>query len=111
MSLDNLYNIQIQHLAVGKDNFFLITGGVAHIGASATAYWNGEELITYLVELPHHKEGALAKELVELAAKSLNSSCTVVMGIHIDQASLDVINYIVNYVRVEMVTTINKIKN
>ncbi len=107
MTYNNPYNIEIKYFPIGKDNFFLITGGTAHIGATATAYWDNKQLHISLKELPHHKEGELAKECAELAAKALNSTCSVIMGIHIDNASKEDIDNIISFVKKEMSNKLN----
>lgn len=104
-------NIKLKHILIGQDNLFLITGGVEHIGAVATAYWDKEEMHISLKELPHHKEGELACECAELATKTLNCTCTVVMGIHIDNASDEDIDNIIRFVRKEMSAKLNELKN
>lgn len=111
MTNKNPYNIELKYVPIGKDNFFLITGGTEHIGAIATAYWNEKQLHISLKELPHHKEGELAKECAELAAKALNSTCTIIMGIHIDNASKEDIDSIISFVRKEMRIKLNVLKN
>ncbi len=111
MIIKNLCNIKIKHISIGNDRLFLITGGSEHIGAVANAYWNKGEVHISLNELPHHKEGGLACECAELAAKTLNCTCTVVMGIHIDNASGEDIDNIINFVRKEMDAKLNKLKN
>lgn len=87
MSKENKFNIQIKWERMGFDNVFIITGGDSHIGANAITYWSENELFTIVNELPGHKEGDLAKYCAEFAANSLNSTCSVLMGIHVDSAT------------------------
>lgn len=61
--------------------------------------------------MPHHKEGELAFECAELAAKTLNCTCTVIIGIHIDNATSKDINNIINFVRQEMNNKLNELKS
>lgn len=110
MLMENLYNIQIHPMKLGDDYVFIITGGKAHIGASATAYQEDETIKVEVTQLPHHREGDLAAELSSLAAKELGVSVTVVMGIHVPQASKETIQYIVSYVRHEMSHTLKELK-
>jgi len=99
----NPYNITFTKAQLGRDYLFTITGGEsmsgAHIGAVAVAFWQGEEVLVKCSELPSHKEGELARETALLAAKQLKCTCTVVCGIHIDNATHEQIAEIVEYVR------------
>lgn len=80
--------IQIRSAEMGEDLVLLVTGGKAHIGAAATAYFTGErELRIQAGVLPGHREGELAAELAELAARTCNRTVTVVAGIHLDHPS------------------------
>lgn len=104
---NNPYDIEIRETLMGSDYLFVITGGTAHIGATATAYWVEDELSCQLIELPHHKEGELAKNCAMQAAKVFKCTVTVAIGIHIDNATKEQINEIVDYVRQAMTTKIN----
>ncbi len=100
---NNPYNIRFTQSQFGPDYLFTITGGDLvtgpHIGAVATAYWQDDELRVVCNELPTHREGDLARETALLAARKLGSTCTVVCGIHIDDATSEQIAEIVQYVR------------
>ncbi|TCS81305.1 hypothetical protein [Tepidibacillus fermentans] len=97
--MTNPYQIQIQHFKMGEDLVILVSGGVAHIGAVATAYVNENKIHVEVTQLPHHKEGELAREFAELAAQTLHRTVSVLMGIHIHQATKDDICQIEAYVR------------
>lgn len=111
MAGKNPYNIQIRQSKVGKDLTFLITGGEPHIGGVATAFWVDDKIQVTVTELPHHKEGELAKECAETAARELGITVSVIMGIHIDNATKKEIEDIVQYVRKEMKEEVRKYKN
>jgi len=98
----NPCDIKIRVQPMGKDYAFIITGGVAHIGACAVAYFDRGQIIVEGAGLPSHKEWELAKELALKATKVLRVTTTVVMGIHVDHATKEMIESIVSYVRVEM---------
>lgn len=102
-SSTNPYNIAFTVQRIGRDYLFTISGGQIdsgpHIGAVAVAFWAGGELKIETLELPSHKEGELAHESALLAAEKLTATCTVICGIHIDQATDEQINEIVQYVR------------
>lgn len=108
--MNNPYNIQINAYPMGNDFTFLITGGVAHIGAVATAYWENDNIQVNVIELPHHKEGELAKECAILASRLLECTVAVSMGIHIDNATKEQITEIVDYVRIEMTDKVHTLK-
>ncbi|MFV9510269.1 hypothetical protein [Tepidibacillus sp. LV47] len=108
--MENPYQIQIRHDFMGDDLVILVTGGVAHIGAVATAYIDNDQVHVEVTELPHHKEGELAKEFAELLARSLHRSVSVLMGIHIDNATKKDIQQIVDYVQKAIKETIKELK-
>lgn len=107
----NPYNIEITAIQMGSDYLFIITGGKAHIGATATAYWTEEILNCQLIELPHHKEGEVAKNCALYAANILNCTVTVTIGIHIDHATKEQIYEIVDYVQKTMSEKVNFLEN
>ncbi|URZ00339.1 prenylated flavin chaperone LpdD [Clostridium felsineum] len=81
------YDIQVEPIYIGEDMIFSVTGGKAHIGAVATAYFKENNIIIKCNSLPNHKEGDLAEEFAKLACENLKVSVTVVVGIHIDNAT------------------------
>lgn len=108
--MENKFNIHIEYYKMGKDFVFLVTGGEAHIGATATAYYQDGLIKINLHELPHHKEGQLTKEFAVLAATELKHTSTVITGIHIDNATKEQIQEIVVFVRKAMKDKIAEIK-
>lgn len=97
---NNPYNIQIKTEKLGNDYAFLITGGKAHIGALAIAYYDQEGRLTVEGnQVPGHREGPLTNELALVAAERLHATVSVVMGIHVDQATKEMIAEIVAYVQ------------
>lgn len=99
MTIHNPYGLTIRTIRAGRDYVWLVTGGVAHIGAAAVAYWDGLEAQCGLMTVPSHREGELARELAEMACRNLRATVTVIAGIHIDNAAKDEIAAIVNQVR------------
>lgn len=110
MIKENPFNIQIKDISMGRDIAFVITGGVAHIGAVAIAYLQDGQVEVNTVELPHHKEGELAKECAIQATTALKCTTTVSIGIHIDNANKEDIESIIKFVRNEMTNKIKSIK-
>lgn len=107
----NPFDIDIRVHKMGKDYAFMITGGAAHIGACAVSYLEHGQVTVDGSGLPGHKEEELVKELAFKATSILGVTTTVVMGIHIDQATKEMIECIVSYVRNEMDRQILQIKN
>lgn len=83
----NPYLIQAVTSRIGEDYLITITGGAAHIGAVATAYVMDGQTHTLTQVVPGHREGELATEVAGQAAELLKRTVTVVMGVHIDNAS------------------------
>lgn len=88
--------IQIRSYMMGQDVVFMVTGGTAHFGAAATAYVSDDRIIsTAALSLPGHREEELAVELAKLAARVLNCTVAVLVGIHLEQPSLqDIISIV-----------------
>ncbi len=93
------FNIRIERMGMGDDQVFLVTGGERHIGAVATAYYMGKNVMTQYHIVPGHREGQLAAELAQLAAEQIGRTVTVLMGIHIEKASKADIEEVVRKVR------------
>lgn len=91
--------LEVKTIRAGRDYVWLVTGGEAHIGAAAMAYWTAEGAIAQVLEAPHHREGALALELAQLACARLQATVSVIAGIHIDHATKEEIGAIVAKVR------------
>lgn len=91
------WDIRIEEVPVGRDIVLVITGGSAHIGAVATAYYcdDAMEATVQTVALPGHREHDLAAELAEKAAASLGITVTVAAGIHFDGINREQISEIV----------------
>lgn len=106
---DNPYGIAARTLSMGADYVILITGGQAHIGASATAYIGDEGVQVMTSALPHHREDRLAAEWAAKAAERLGAAVTVVAGIHIDNATKDDIRRILHDVDEVMETELARL--
>lgn len=89
MTIRNPYGLSVRTIEAGGDYVMLVTGGQAHIGATAVAYPGEDgEIRQEVIGLPGHKEAELAAELAEQACRQLGRAVTVVAGIHIDHATL-----------------------
>ncbi|WP_438432956.1 hypothetical protein [Gorillibacterium sp. sgz500922] len=97
------FDIRIQTERIGQDYLFVVTGGEAHIGATAMAFHQEDGKIhTELGVAPGHREDRLALEWAGNACTRLKTTVTVVMGIHIPSASRADIELAVQTVREEM---------
>lgn len=80
-------DIELTATDVGRDLLLLISGGVRHIGATSTAYLNGERIEVQTSAVPHHKEHTISESIAVKVAEAQNRTVTVVMGIHYDDLS------------------------
>ncbi|OWA37937.1 hypothetical protein B9G55_04830 [Saccharibacillus sp. O16] len=76
--------MQVERRKIGRDVLFVVSGGAVHIGAVSTAYPQGSEIAVTTVSVPGHKEYLLSESAAQRAAKQLNCTVTVMMGIHYD---------------------------
>ncbi|MEK5254996.1 hypothetical protein NST74_16155 [Paenibacillus sp. FSL F4-0125] len=91
-------DIELTATAVGRDLLLVICGGVHHIGASSTAYLNGEQVEVQTSAVPHHKEHTISESIAVKVAEALNKTVTVVMGIHYDEITKEGIMEVVEIV-------------
>lgn len=108
--MSRLFGIRVDTMRVGEDFLFVLTGGTAHIGATATAYSANDEEIVEIVRVPGHREDELAGELARMAFRKLGRTVTVLAGIHIDNASREEITQAVETAREAMREALQEIK-
>lgn len=95
--------VNIRTTTMGRDIIFLVSGGEAHIGAVATAYWSNEnKIIVETQSLPGHREVNLAMELAEMGSLALGCTVTTLVGIHLNNPSKQEIDAIVSEARRSM---------
>jgi len=95
--------IEIRTCEMGEDRVFLVMGGTAHIGASATAYMASDGRVhADVIALPGHRERELALELASLASSTLGRTVAVLVGIHLDKPTKQEIADIVEEARLRM---------
>lgn len=94
----NQYGINIHTIHLGDDYLICVTGGRAHIGAVVTAYREQTEVRIQSQVIPGHLEAELAAQVATRACTLLGATITVVMGIHIDNATKEEIREIVCWV-------------
>lgn len=95
---------------VGRDLLLLISGGVRHIGATSTAYWDGGRVKVQTSAVPHHKEHTITETVAIKLAEALSKTVTVVMGIHYDNLTkegimevVEIVNHKVNQYLVQQI--------
>lgn len=76
--------ISLKTMDVGGDLLVLITGGKAHIGATAVGIKAGDIATSSVITTPGHREDRVVKGAAEKLAKKLNRTVVVVSGIHYD---------------------------
>ncbi|MEJ8302843.1 hypothetical protein [Saccharibacillus sacchari] len=77
-------DIRVERQETGRDTLLVITGGAAHIGAVSTAYLEADEYKVNTTRVPGHKEHVLSEPAALHAARLLERTVTVIMGIHYD---------------------------
>lgn len=93
------FGIAIQTYRVGEDYVYHLTGGKAHIGAVATAYVDNGVVQVGLTTVPGHREDELAVELAKAACEVHQQTVTAIVGIHIDYATREQIQQMVDVAR------------
>ncbi|ADU31189.1 hypothetical protein [Evansella cellulosilytica] len=82
---------------VGEDDLILVTGGTKpHIGAIVLCTWDGIQAHVVSHGLPHHKEEKLYIELAQLWCTTFKKNVVLTGGIHIDNATKEDIEMLVN---------------
>ncbi len=112
---DRQYTISARIIISGQDVVVVIGGGTGpHIGAVAVAYPEGEKwenegggISTFLVDVPGHREAELARESAERLAQNLGVTVVVCVGIHIDHATRDEIDILVDNFK-RLITKVEK---
>lgn len=95
--------IEIRICEMGGDRVFLVTGGTAHIGATAMAYIGAEGgVCADVLAAPGHRERELAEELAVQAASALRCTVAVSVGIHLDRPTRQQIDDVVEEARSKM---------
>jgi len=77
-------DIRVERREIGRDTLLVVTGGAAHIGAVSTAYLEEAAYKVSTTIVPGHKEHVLSEPSALHAARLLERTVTVVMGIHYD---------------------------
>lgn len=84
--------IELKATEIGADMLVTITGGKAHIGATALGTNCGGLASSSVITTPGHRDDRVAKTAAEKLAKALGRNVTVVSGIHYDHITKDEID-------------------
>lgn len=97
---------------MGEDLILFLSGGEKpHIGAVAVAIPYKTTSSASLISIQEHKDGDLAKPLAERIAKQLKKKVILVVGIHIDNATKEDIQTLVDKSYKEVDEFIRQYKN
>lgn len=77
-------SISLKAVDVGGDLLVTITGGKAHIGATAVGIKTEDVATSSVITTPAHREDRVVKGAAEKLAKKLDKTVVVVSGIHYD---------------------------
>ncbi len=92
------YGIKLESYSIGKDMLIVITGGEEeHIGAATLIETKGH-LQTIIKR--GHKDHVISQRVANIIYDTIGDDLLVVCGIHIDDASKDEIDILVNNVQV-----------
>jgi hypothetical protein len=84
----NRLEVSLDTYEMGNDIVLILKGGEKHhIGAVAMAIPYKETASTSLISAYGHKDGEIAKPLAEKIAKKLKKTIVLVAGLHIDNAT------------------------
>lgn len=82
---------------VGPDDLIVVSGGtLPHIGAVVIATYDDNEVKVVSYGFPHHKEEDLFIELAKVWCHTFQQKTVILGGIHIDNASKEQIEGLVN---------------
>ncbi len=105
VSTINGHELVLEATFLGKDISVLIYGGDEHhIGGIALAYptrshyRDATTISVSTITAPGHKDYVVANSAAEKISKSLNTTVTVSVGIHVDNASKEMIQQILDSV-------------
>ncbi len=92
----NKWNVDLESYEMGDDLVLMLKGGEKHhVGAVAMAIPYKDTASTSIISAYGHKDGELAKPLAEKVAKNLKKTVVLVAGLHIDDASKEDIQKLV----------------
>ena len=83
--------------SIGKDTFFVLSGGMEHIGAVAMGIYDKEShhSSSSVISSPGHREDEIALRGARKISDVTQSTTVLMVGIHMDNITLDEIRSIV----------------
>ena len=91
------YKVWVDKHWIGNDIVLLVGGGdKPHIGGIVVCKPNEPP---YILSLPKHRDVEALKIIASIVSKKYNTTCSVIGGIHIDNATKDEINKILENCR------------
>ncbi len=81
--------VSLKAVDIGNDLLVVITGGRAHIGATAVGIKTEGIATASVITTPGHREDRVVKDAAEKLAKKLDKTVVVVSGIHYDNITKD----------------------
>jgi hypothetical protein len=92
----NKWEVNLDSYEMGDDLVLMLKGGEKHhVGAVAMAIPYKDTASTSIISAYGHKDGELAKPLAEKVAKTLKKIVVIIVGLHIDEATKDDIQKLV----------------
>lgn len=90
--------ITLEAKKLGEDYLLTLTGGKEHAGAVAVGLFDEESgrASSSVITLPGHREEQLALDSAKRVSKATGKTSVVVVGIHVDNISLEEIKEIVS---------------
>ncbi len=86
------YLVKLVHFFIGEDLLIIITGGDEHIGGVSLVESNSCSSIYK----KNHKDNVISDMVAPIIYNSLKKDTLVVCGIHLDDATLDDIDILIN---------------
>ncbi len=93
----NKWKVNLDSYKIGDDLVLILKGGEKHhVGAVAIAIPYKNTASTSVISVYGHKDSELAKPLAEKVAKNLKKIVVLIAGLHIDDATQEDIQKLVN---------------
>ena len=93
----NKWKVDLNSFEMGDDLVLMLTGGnKPHIGAVALAIPYKQTSSASLLSVYGHKDGEIAKPLAEKVSKEIKKTVIVIVGIHLDNATKEDIEKLIN---------------
>jgi hypothetical protein len=107
------FNIWITFYQVGEDIIITIFNENMHLGAVSSGMYDERHGRAYssVLTYPGHRDDDIAKEVARQAAKITKRNVCAIAGIHIEGIMKDTIDNIMKYIREEVPTLLDQLKD